>query len=117
MELNFKPNKERRCAVYILYSIDTQNKRLPSERAVHVVDTELAERFFVSYTTQSERAVKKVVNEIDDFIGDQAKDLTKPLAILGINGDSFGLQLIAEILKKQPVYVDCKASTLNKAFR
>ena len=103
--------------MFILYSIDTQNKRLPSERAVHVIDTELAERFFVSYTTQSERAVKKVVGEIDDFIGDQRKDLTKPLTILGVNGDSFGLQLIGEVIKTQPVYVDCKASTLNKALR
>lgn len=103
--------------MFIVYSIGTENKRLLSERAVHVIDTELPERFYVAYTTQSERAVKKVLGEIDDFVGDQTKDLTKPLKVLGINGDAFGQMLIAELIKRQPVFVDCEASTLNKAFR
>lgn len=103
--------------MFIVYTIDTQNKRILSERAVHVIDTELPERFFVSYTSQSERMVKKVVDQIDDFVGDQTRDLTKPLTVLGVNGDAFGQLLIGELLKRQPVFVDCKVSTLNKAFK
>ena len=103
--------------MFIVYSLGTENKRVPTERAVHVIDTELPERFYVSYVPQSDRAVRKTVNEIDDFVGNMAKDLTKPLIVLGVSGDSFGHQLIEELIKRQPVYVDCKASTINRALK
>lgn len=103
--------------MFIVYTLDTRNKRIPSERAVHVVDTELPERFFVAYTSQSDRMVKKAVDQIDDFVGDRTKDLTKPLTVVGVNGDAFGQLLIAELFKRQPLVVECKASTLNKAFK
>ena len=103
--------------MFIVYTLGTNNKRILSERAVHMVDTELPERFFVSYTTQSERAVKKVVDQMDDFAGDQTKDLTKPFTVVGIKGDAFGQQLIEELLKRQPLFVEVKPGIIGKAFK
>ena len=50
--------------------------------------------------------MKKLVDELDDFIGNQTKDLTKPLQIMGINDDIMGARVIEDIMRKQPLYVD-----------
>ena len=101
----------------LLYSIDAQNASLPTERIVHCVDTDLADRFFVKASTQGDRMVRKLIEEIDDFIGDKTKDLTKPLDIMGLDGDAFGAKLVAELVRKQPVYVDVHYASAGRAFR
>lgn len=103
--------------MYLIYTIDAQNSRLPNERVVHCVDTSLADRFFVKSATQGDRTVKKLVDELDDFIGDQRKDLTKPLQIMGLDNDSMGARVIEDIIRRQPVYVDVFYATANRAFR
>jgi len=103
--------------VYLLYTIDAKNPRLPNERVVHCVDTDLADRIFVKSSTQGDRTVKKLVDDLDDFIGDQTKDLTKPLQIMGIDQDSMGAKVIADLVRRQPIYVDIQYATANKAFR
>ena len=101
----------------LLYSVDAQNTRLPNERIVHCIDTSLAERFFVKASTQGDRTVRKLVEELDDFIGDKRKDLTKPLDIMGLDGDPFAAKIVAELIRKQPIYVDVHYATANRAFR
>ena len=103
--------------MFVLYSVSTQNKKLPSERAVHVFDTDLPERIYVKYSTQSPKAFDRLATEIDDFIGDQTKDLRKPFVILGVRGDEFGLSLIKKLCSMQPVFVDCLFGVLNQAVR
>ena len=101
----------------LLYSIDAQNSRRPNERIVHCIDTDLAERFFVKATIQGERAVHKLVDELDDFIGDKTKDLTNPLNIMGIQGDQFGSRIVSDLIRRQPRYVDIHYATATRAFR
>ena len=101
----------------LLSSIDAQNSRRPSERIVHCVDTDLADRFFVKASTQGDRTVRKLVDELDDFIGDKTRDLTKPLNIMGIEGDPFGSRLVSDLIRRQPVYVDVHYVTASRAFR
>lgn len=103
--------------MYILYSIDAKNPRFPNERVMHCIDTDLADRIFVQTTTQGDRAVKKLVDSLDDFIGDQTKDLHKTVQLVGIDRDEFGSRVIADLVRKLPVYVSVKYATLNKLFR
>lgn len=103
--------------MYILYSIDAKNPRFPNERVMHCIDTDLADRFFVQTTTQGDRAVKKLVDSLDDFIGDQRKDLHKDVLLVGVDRDEFGARVIADLVRKLPVYVTVKYATLNKLFR
>lgn len=103
--------------MYILYSIDAQNPRFPNERVMHCIDTDLADRIFVQTTTQGDRAVKKLVENLDDFIGDQRKDLHKPVRLVGLDNDPFGTRVISDLIRQLPVYVTVKYATLNKLFR
>ena len=103
--------------MFLIYTVDAQNPRIPTERVVHCVDTELADRVFVLTSIQSDRAVRRLVEQLDDFIGDQTKDLRKPLLLLGVDSDAFGSNVIAELVRKLPIYVTVKYATVNKAFR
>lgn len=103
--------------MFLIYTVDAENPRYPTERVVHCVDTDLADRMFVKPSIQSDRAVKKLVDCLDDFVGDQTKDLRKPMFILGVAGDQFGDKVIFELVKRIPRYVTVRHATLNKAFR
>lgn len=103
--------------MFLIYTIDAENPRTPTERVVHCVDTDLADRTFVVGSIQSDRAVKRLVDQLDDFIGDQTKDLRKPLLLLGIDGDAFGARVIGELIKAIPRYVTIKYATVNRVFR
>lgn len=102
--------------MYLIYTIDAHNPRLPNERVVHCVDTSLADRFFVKSSTQGDRTVKKLVDELDDFIGDQ-KDFTKPVQIMGLDDDAMGERLIWDIVKRQPLYVEVQCKKASRAFK
>ena len=100
--------------MFLIYTVDAQNPRYPTERVVHCVDTELADRIFVKETIQSDRAVKKLVDHLDDFIGNQTKDLREPTFLMGVEGDSFGDRVIFELVKRIPKYVTIKHAIMNK---
>ena len=103
--------------MYLLYTIDAHNPRLPNERVVHCVDTSLSDRFFVKNTTTGDRTVKRLIDDLDDFIGYQDKDLTKPLQIMGIDNDDLGERVIHALIDKQPLFIDVQWGTASRAFR
>ncbi len=103
--------------MFLIYSINAQNPRSPGEHFVHCVDTELADRFFVKPCTSGDHAVSKLANDLDDFIGDQTKDLTKPLYLCGVDNDALGARVIAEVVRKLPRYVTVRYATVSNAFR
>jgi len=102
--------------MFLIYTVDSQNPRLPTERTVHCVDTELADRVFVKETIQSDRAVKKLVDSLDDFIGDHTRDLHKPILLVGVEGDQFGDRIMLGLISQIPKYVTVKHATVTKGL-
>ena len=103
--------------MFLIYTIDAGNPRSPGERIVHCVDTDLPERFFVKATTQGDRMTKKVVDMLEDFMGNF--DLTKNVNIAGVSGDTFGSRIIEDLIRQFPAYViqQVKYATINRLFR
>ena len=103
--------------MFLIYTLDAGNPRSPGERTVHCIDTELPERFFVKDSTQGDRAVKRLIDQLLDFMGNLSKDLTKAVQIVGVNSDEFGTRIVEEIIRDLPKYVDVRYATINRLFR